>query len=100
MLYLLGNLYRKNAFNCLHKNTLSFIDGSAFPKSTSVKLLPDDASAKLQDTEDDFISTLKPSESLRVFDESIDFSLEAGVPDPLPFETKLRNMLDQHEGVT
>jgi hypothetical protein len=32
-----------------------------------------------------------------VFEEAIDFSLEAAVPDPLPFDAKLRAMLDEHE---
>lgn len=35
--------------------------------------------------------------SLKVFDERIDFSLEAAVPDPVPFEAKLRGMLDDHD---
>ena len=37
--------------------------------------------------------------SLAVFDEPIDFSLDAGVPDPVPFETKLRDLLETHEQV-
>ena len=35
--------------------------------------------------------------SLELFNESIDFSLEAAVPDPVPFDEKLRRMLDDHE---
>ena len=34
---------------------------------------------------------------MKLFDEDIDFSLEAGVPDPLPFEEKLRSMLEDHD---
>ena len=33
----------------------------------------------------------------QVFDEPIDFSLEASVPDPVAFEDRLRGMLDAHE---
>lgn len=33
----------------------------------------------------------------QVFDEAIDFSLDAGVPDPLPFEDKLAGMLEANE---
>lgn len=40
---------------------------------------------------------LSPRASLAVFEEEIDFSLEAAVPDPLPFEAKLRALLDDHE---
>jgi hypothetical protein len=35
--------------------------------------------------------------ALKIFEESIDFTLESGVPDPLPFEEKLRRLLDTHE---
>jgi hypothetical protein len=40
---------------------------------------------------------LSPREALAVFEEDIDFSLEAAVPDPVSFESKLRTMLDDHE---
>lgn len=71
----IGNLYRKNAFKCLtNKNVSNSTVDPADP-----------------------LSALTMEDSLKVFDESIDFSLEAGVPDPLPFEKKLRSMLDEHE---
>jgi hypothetical protein len=44
-----------------------------------------------------FATELDKEASLKLFNESIDFSLEAGVPDPQPFEEKLRNMLDSNE---
>ena len=44
-----------------------------------------------------FVASLNKDGSLRLFDETIDFSLEASVPDPLPFEQKLRSMLDENE---
>ena len=40
---------------------------------------------------------LTPRECVGVFEEDIDFSLEAAVPDPMPFEAKLRAMLDDNE---
>ena len=40
---------------------------------------------------------LNPRECLGVFEEEIDYNLEAAVPDPVSFETKLRAMLDDHE---
>lgn len=76
----IGNLYRKNAFKCLtaaESDDLLVAD----PTTTTAGAL----------------SNLSKESSLKVFDESIDFSLEAGVPDPLPFEKKLRSMLDEHE---
>ena len=35
--------------------------------------------------------------ALELFDEEIDFSLEASVPDPVPFEQRLRTLMDAHE---
>ena len=75
----IGNLYRKNAFKCL----------------TAAE--SDDLLVATTTTAAGALSNLSKESSLKVFDESIDFSLEAGVPDPLPFEKKLRSMLDEHE---
>jgi hypothetical protein len=72
----IGNLYRKNAYKCL---TVPEPDASADSGNAGP------------------LSSLSLDAALKVFDESIDFSLEAGVPDPLPFEKKLRSMLDDHE---
>ena len=47
-----------------------------------------------EDAED--VAEERPEE-LKVFDEAIDFSLEAAVPDPVPFLDKLQNMLTKHE---
>jgi thiol-disulfide isomerase/thioredoxin len=46
---------------------------------------------------DPFIDSLDKEKALALFTEDIDFSLESGVPDPVPFEDKLRSMLDEHE---
>jgi hypothetical protein len=43
------------------------------------------------------IDALPLRRSLAVFEEGIDHSLEAAVPDPIPFEEKLRGMLDAHD---
>lgn len=66
----IANLYRKNAF-------ASILSGREKLISSSVE--NSDKSA------------------LDLFSESIDFSLEASVPDPVPFELKLRTMLEDHE---
>lgn len=130
----IGNLYRKNAFRCLHKQWLHFVEGKKgdtkaiteaevveddcepnsgsnstmglslqIPQS-SYKNSSDSASPSsvvvIKSTEEEidfFVSELDSFKSLQVFDEPIDFSLEASVPNPLPFEEKLRSMLDSNE---
>ena len=47
--------------------------------------------------DDVFISALNADASLRVFDEAIDFGLVAGVPDPMPFDLKLRALLEDND---
>eukprot|EP00808_Paulinella_micropora_P015456 g71669.t1 len=42
--------------------------------------------------------TLDPDKSLGLFSEPIDFSLVAGVPDPVPFTDRLLMMLDENSG--
>ena len=77
-----SNIYQKNAFASILAGAESFCSGEvkagdgvvSTPSSQSLPLLP----------------------SLRVFDEAIDFSLEAAVPDPIPFGDKLRDMLTSH----
>ena len=39
---------------------------------------------------------VEPATALEIFDEEIDFSLDGAVPDPVPFDHKLRDMLDEH----
>lgn len=86
----IGNLYRKNAYKVLTapevvegEEQVTGKEGAAGSDSPdSIALGP--------------LSSLSREAALKVFDESIDFSLEAGVPDPLPFEKKLRSMLDDH----
>jgi hypothetical protein len=128
----IGNLYRKQAFRCLHKNTSYFTEGlcalnlpdsgTAKPDAkeevaavvdlatphpaTSTKLsIAEIAAAASTATkastskasEEEFVDSLDKKSSLNLFDESIDFSLESGVPDPVPFAAKLSTMLDEHE---
>ena len=115
----IGNLYRKNAFKAILENTQYFIkyektDKSGDNTSTTgdnkvedeVKLARQDAvttsattAAVVPATVHKPISTLQDlnkDDALKLFDEEIDFSLEASVPDPVPFEKKLRSMLEEH----
>ena len=96
----IGNLYRKNAFKCLLHNVKDFISGS--PSEGAKKLLESvgivaEEKSLSDDPAVEFINKLNKDDALKLFDESIDFSLEASVPDPIPFETKLRTMLDSNE---
>ena len=98
----ISNLYRKNAFRCLHNSTTFFTNGMQDTLSTDNS--EDKLSIQLDESEivssqsySDFITKLDKVKSLEIFNESIDFSLDAGVPDPIPFEKKLRGMLDEHE---
>jgi hypothetical protein len=84
----IGNLYRKNAFK-----RITFVDNEkAKAETTAAADFPTSAAV-----EELGVATMSQEEALKVFDEAIDFSLEAGVPDPLPFEKKLRSMLEAHE---
>ena len=66
-----------------------------------------DAAAKKEDitvdttTKDEIKSddtaVITSVKALELFDEEIDFSLEASVPDPVPFEQRLRTLMDAHE---
>ena len=85
----IGNLYRKNAFQSLHRGTHYFKEGLS-------EQIDSGEETKSSGT-DLFIARLDKDKALKVFDEPIDFSLEAGVPDPVPFEERLRSMLDSHE---
>ena len=82
----IGNLYRKNAFKSLRQG---FADSLFKNHTTTESVFTSNAS--------DFIDRLDKNQCLELFSESIDFSLESGVPDPLPFQEKLQLMLDRHE---
>jgi hypothetical protein len=47
--------------------------------------------------EETFVSALDKRQSLEMFNETIDFALDAGVPDPVPFADKLKSMLEENE---
>ena len=122
----IGNLYRKNAFLTLHKSTKYFVDGdiekdkqkllqtdrveelvdSEEKEQEKAKVVEsgveESKDATVLDAEplsetDRFLLQLNKADALELYNESIDFSLEAGVPDPVPFEKKLRSMLDVNE---
>ena len=78
-----SNLYRKNAFACVHSKQNEYLEEKSIAISKDV----------IQS--DPFISNLDFQKSLSLFNEDIDFSLEAGVPDPVPFEDKLRSMMSE-----
>lgn len=77
------NVYRKNAF----RNVLRFglEDSKSFLTASK-----NDVDAVVSSSNRTFL------ESLEVFDEPIDFSLDSTVPDPVPFSQKLRELLDEH----
>jgi len=71
----IANLYRKNAYKCIVEN---------FSRLKKV--------AELNEWT---IDSFKMCDSaLKIFSESIDFSLEASVPDSVPFERKISSMLE------
>ena len=91
-----SNLYRKVAFGSLNKITRDNIQtGKASSDPAS------DAKAKQKKSKKDKTDARALSDDTRqdlvVFDESIDFSLENAVPDPVPFTLKLKDMLEKHE---
>lgn len=86
----IGNLYRKNAYKVLTAPEETEAEGETAVTEKA------EASEAASTAALGPLSTLSREAALKVFDESIDFSLEAGVPDPLPFEKKLRSMLDDH----
>lgn len=97
----ISNLYRKNAYKCLHKKPGFFFNAECNKESqlsvqaTSSSPDPSD----LEVSEEQFIENIDPNTALKVFDESIDFSLEASVPDPVPFEKRLRSMLEENDAL-
>eukprot|EP01038_Epipyxis_sp_PR26KG_P004458 gene4458-6304_t len=80
------NLYRKNAFKSVHRSTNFFLTETENPIKFTQN---DDTDSSLND----FISSLDEKEAIRVFDESIDFSLESSVPDSVPFAIKLKELI-------
>ena len=84
-----ANIYRKNAFRRILSAAGAFAE--------KVTDAPKQPAAPLPAPAADLVATLPLRRSLKVFDESIDFSLEASVPDPIPFEAKLREMLTAHD---
>jgi hypothetical protein len=85
-----SNIYRKTAFEVMMLAAEALAGGSAAETALAMGRGLDGASA-------DPRRQLAPRDALAVFEEEIDFSLEAAVPDPVSFECKLRGMLDDHE---
>ena len=109
-----ANVYRKNAFLDVtdntdllchaHKPNTAAAAAAAASEAGDDKDGDKNDAKKAEDGEDgdgddvvDPDKTVDPARSMAVFDEIIDFSLEAAVPDPVPFEDKLRGMLEDHD---
>jgi len=89
-----SNIYRKNAFRRILSGAEPFCTGEfkeADRDAPSANAPRDEVGGGEKDVE-----TLPLLPSLKVFDEAIDFSLEAAVPDPIPFADKLRHLLTSH----
>ena len=123
----ISNLYRKNAFKHLLANAQQLVETPAATTNTATAsateptateedrveelpdAVPDDtaSTAKKEITVDttttkdkvksDDTAVITSAKALELFDEEIDFSLEASVPDPVPFEQRLRTLMDAHE---
>jgi hypothetical protein len=83
----IGNLYRKNAFRRILDAARDYTDDD----NNKTKGIAEPTSSADTSAESDTKS------ALAVFKEAIDFSLEATVPEPKPFEEKLRDMLVNHD---
>eukprot|EP00808_Paulinella_micropora_P006835 g75373.t1 len=79
-----ANVYRKNAFKAINAALEKLIG-------------KDTVGVPVGETKQAGLSALSPEASLEVFEEKIDFSLEKGVPDPVPFEAKLEQLLKKHQ---
>ena len=80
----IANLYRKNAFKCLVEGSEQL---SIIPKTTGDK----DSASSTQKDSGQF------DKAMELFIEPLAFDLESGVPDPVPFEEKLRSMLTEND---
>jgi hypothetical protein len=94
-----ANIYRKNAFARILAcaGTIGDKDGPAAAADTAAAAAAAEPGGRLGRAADAAVMALPLWRSLKLFDEHIDFSLEASVPDPIPFEAKLREMLTAHD---
>ena len=89
-----SNIYRKNAFARILSDAEPFCTGEF--KDADREAIPADAAGDGSAGCEKDVQALPLLPSLKVFDEAIDFSLEAAVPDPIPFADKLRHLLTSH----
>ena len=99
----ISSIWRKNAFQSILRNTRSYHEDACAAAHMKPVLRSSDIAAQLA------ISRLLPAgaerdaleldhaDALKLFEEPIDFSLEAAVPDPVPFDQRLKHMLDDNE---
>ena len=83
----IANLYRKQAFNTIVKQTIEHFKFDAQRSDPSRAI----------DEKSEVSTAFVKSSDLTVFDEAIDFSLDQAVPDPVPFLAKLENMIETHK---
>ena len=88
-----GNVFRKTAFEVmLRAGSKRTVDDTS--KGTEIAVAS--MQAPLDVASIDPVDHLSPGAAIDVFTEPIDFSLDSAVPDPAPFEVKLRKMLEDH----
>jgi hypothetical protein len=80
----ISNLYRKNAFKLL----LDSVHGLVGQLKQTADLKSDENGFQSHD--------VNVTQAMKIFTEPLQFDLESGVPDPLPFEQKLRELLDEN----
>jgi len=98
-----SNIYRKNAFAKILDNAEALCkgelkDGDYVTPASSGANAPAEVRevGSAKKAAQMAVDELPLLPSLKVFDEAIDFSLEAAVPDPIPFGEKLRDLLKDH----
>ena len=84
-----GNVFRKTAFEVMLRAGANVAKG-ADPVELGSMQTPLDVDSQ------DPVDHLSAGASVEVFTEPIDFSLDSAVPDPAPFEVKLRKLLEDH----
>jgi hypothetical protein len=91
-----ANLYRKNAFKALLKGVEEFTVPTAPSEGASVAKLIESA-AEDSKAPEGAAAESKFDGAMKIFTEPLAFDLESGVPDPVPFEEKLKAMLNENE---
>ena len=96
----IANIYRKNAFQQLvvkvgEDHQVPILTGVAAEGKQEGKQEGNTKQGAVDEVGE--VGEVGPTNPLEVFDEAIDFSLSASVPDPAPFQEKLATMLEDHQ---